>query len=284
VAHEYTFSDVSAPVQQVVLGLPLRDFSLGHRQIFLRQRNPLAFLSDVEYNELSKEGQIHWLIESVTICNQTYAYRKQLEQNPTRFMLWRQRRDSAKWRRIRTYLQNEYKRETGAPDLIGYWANELAAFRNYYNSHRVVTELKARRDPFPFLPCQPATDAKGRSLGAPYDATLIQFLIRAGLCRDEATALEYPFAKAEVHYLTHLEREGALRIMNPDEVQFEADADANDLAEAHKAGFKTVKEHTDFVYAQAMKEKASEEARKKHETVIPTGLASAIPPELKGTP
>ena len=166
---------------------------------------------------------------------------------------------------------------------VSYWAHEIAAFRNYLQASRVITEVKDRREPFPYLPCLPSKDAEGRSLGGPYDATLVQFLIKSGLCANEAAALEYPFALAEMHYLTHLEREGSLRILNSQEIKFEEEVADYDLKAARAAGFATVDEHVESIKAKAREQKAAREkadAGKTTDAPGAAGLASAVPPEL----
>jgi hypothetical protein len=279
VAHEFQFSDVAIPAQHFCLTLPLRDFCIGHRLLFMRQRNPLVFGDETEFNNLPPETRIFWLIESVTVCNQSYADRVALEKSPTKEMLKKFTKDSKAWRKERERAQAAYLKQVDA-DLTGWWASEIAQFRNYLNSSRIITDFKFKREPFPFLPCGPMPDAdKGRSRGGPYESTLIQFLLTAHFVKDQAEAMEYPFALAEMHYLTHLEREGAIKILNTEEIEFKETCEARDLAAAKTAGFKTVEEHIEFI-----KGNARQEQTKKAEQAKSGGMASEIPVELKGTP
>lgn len=246
----------------------------------MRQRNPLVFGDEAEFNNLPFETRIFWLIESVTICNQTYANRIQLEKEPTRKILKAQSKTSKAWRKLREKSQAQFlvaaRISDGKwPDLAAWWAAEFAEFRNYLNSSRVVTDFKFKREPFPFLPCAPMPDAKGRSLGSPYEATLIQFLINARLCGGVGEVMEYPFALAEVHYLTHLEHEGAIKILNSDEIEFKEMCEARDLEAAKAAGFNTVEEHIAHITGKAMAD--AEKKRAESET---SNLASKIPVEL----
>ena len=281
-AHEYQFSDVAIPQQHFCLTLPLRDFSIGHRLLFMRQRNPLVFGEEAAFNNLSVETKIFWLLESVTICNQTYAYRMQLEKEPTRKILKAQAKTTKRWRKDRERAQSVFlitgRIDAGKyPDLNDWWALEIALFRNYINSSRIVTDFKYKREPFPFLPCGPVPDAdKGRSLGCPHESTLIQFLMQSRFVNSVAEAMEYPFALAEMHYLTHLEREGHIRILNTEEIEFKEQCDARDLEAAKAAGFKTVEEHIEFIKGNAKKknEEAAAKAGK-------SGLATEVPEELK---
>ena len=354
-AHEFSFSDVASPSQHFCLTLPLRDFSIGHRIIFMHQRNPLVFGDEAEFNKLPDETRIFWLIESVTVCNQSYANRKLLEKGQSnwfswifnklrsdfRYRRWRKEREKSQlefttgkkpalkrvkavkflilmillccawkagrftgwlvvsgfhhhffrgltgwlmiafagWMTFQTFrLKPKIKPKESVRDLSGWWAAETAEFRNYLSASRIITDFKSRRDPFPFLPCASVPDAKGRTFGAPYEAQLIQFLIRSRLCVDTEAAMEYPFALAEMHYLTYLEREGALQIMNYDDLAHKERMAKIDLDAARKAGFQTVEEHVAFIVnqARAAKEKQADEAKS-------NDLASEIPAELKGT-
>ena len=282
-AHDFLFSDVAIPAQHFCLTLPLRDYSIGHRLLFMRQRNPLVFGDEAEFNKLPSETKIFWIIESVSICNQTYADRMQLEKSPNKAMIKQLAKDTKKCRKLREQSQAEFlkaSRSAGkVPDLNDWWALEIAQFRNYLNSARIVTDFKFKREPFPFLPCGPMPDAeKGRSRGGPYDATLIQFLISARLVNNAAEAMEYPVALAEVHYLTYLEREGALRIFNTEEIEFKESCEARDLEAAKAAGFNTVEEHIEFIKGNAKKQSAAAAVN-----AGTSGLASEIPAELKGS-
>ena len=234
----------------------------------MRQRNPLVFSAESDFNALPSEAQINWLFEAVYICNQTFAHLRRLESDPTDELLQDNARNKEKWHA----LHKDYK----AAD----WAEAIAAFRNYIASQTPITEFKQRRDPFPFLPCASMPDAKGRSLGGPYDATLIQFLVGQRLCGSEGEAMEYPFARAEMHYLTHLEREGALKIINNAEMEFEEKTAELDLKAAKVAGFDTVEAHVESVTANARAAKETPASI----PAAPAGLATPVPGELTETP
>lgn len=205
--HEIAFADVSCPERHVVLKLPLRDFCIGHRLLLLRQRNPLLWMPEADFNLLPFANQVFYLLEAVYVCGQSYAHRIKLEKGAgiiDRFL---------NWLKVKAWHRRRKREETD-------WALELANFRNYLNSSRLITDFKGQREGFPFLPTVAAPDAKGRALGAPYDTSLVQFLIRE-LRLSAEQAFEYPLALAEVHYLTWLEREGGLRILNAFEMEFE---------------------------------------------------------------
>lgn len=182
-------------------------FSIGHRLILLKQRNPLLWLEEDEFNALATSQQIYWLIEAVYVCGQSYAFRKRLEQGAGWFDRMRNSIAVHLWHR---------RRSKGETD----WALEVAKFRIYLNQGRLTTEYKHRREGFPFMPIAPSLDSKGRSLGAPYDALLVSFLMR-DMHLTEEQAMEYPLALAETYYLTAHERDGGVRILNLVETAFE---------------------------------------------------------------
>lgn len=278
-ASEFSFADCALPPRHVVLGLPLTGYSLGHRILFLRQRNPLLWFALADFNLLTFETQTAWLIEAVTVCNQTFKWRRALESGENPEIEKSFAKSSKAWAELRETAQKKFQEENPESSLADWWALEIAKFRNYIASQTVLTDIEARRDPFPFLPCQSVPEATGRAQGSPYDASLIQFLLKSRLCADEAAVMEYPFGLAEMHYLTHLEHEGALRVMNNDEIRLHERMEAFDLDLAKKAGFKTAKEHRAWIMEEAKKPKNVPQN-------APRGanpdLATAIPSELKG--
>lgn len=266
--HELSFSETVCAPRHVVLKLPLSDFSIGHNLLLSCARNPLLWSSDAHFNALPFEEQVRWLIEAVLVCATSYKARKKLNE-PSVFG-WRARlhlSDVALWHWFRKF---------GAHTD---WAAEIALFRNYINSSRVITNYDQRREGFPFLPCTTADGATGRALGGPYEAALIQFLI-AHLRLTEEEALEYPLGAAQMHYLTHMEREGALKIINAAEMAFEEDCRAQDEKAAKEAGFDTVEDYSKHLQEEA---RAKKEKQKQAEQTAPDGLATELPAELLAT-
>jgi len=164
-------------------------------------------MPESEFNLLPFANQVFHLLEAVYVCGQSYAHRKKLEQGagPIDRLL--------NWIKVKAWHRRRKREETD-------WALELSNFRAYLNAARLVTDPKTKKDGQPFLPTASTPDAKGRALGTPYDASLLQFLIRE-LRVSEVDAYEYPLALAEIHYLSWLEREGAIRILNAFETEFE---------------------------------------------------------------
>ena len=245
--HEFSFSEVALPERHVVCELPMLDFSIGHRLLLLRARNPLLWQEEAEFNQRPAEEQIAWLLEAVYVCAQSFAFRQKLEKEPTRWALWRNKRRVAKWHRLHAHYEVED------------WVRELAKFRVYLASAKIISDFDDKRDGFPFMPVRAASNEAGRSLGAPYEGTLIQFLVRE-MKITEAAAYEYPLGLAQAHFLIYLEREGCLRILNAEELDFKEYVAEYDLKAAQDAGFSTVKEHVAAVLAENAKQKAAAHA------------------------
>lgn len=267
--HELSFSEVSCPQVHVVLGISLPELSIGTSLLLSSASNPLLWTSEAHFNSLPYQQQISTLIEAVLICSAPYTIRIKLAQ-PS-FLGWRMKLQlwSVKfwhWKR----------RLAGKTD----WAAEIALFRNYLNAARVITDYAQRREGFPFLPCVSAEGAKGRALGGPYEAALIQFLLQAGLAGSEVAALEYPLALAQMHYLTYLEREGALKIINAAEMEFEEGCRAQDEKAANEAGFATVEEHVAHLVKVENGKKHPTPINRGSEAATNEGLATAVPEAL----
>ena len=76
---------------------------------------------------------------------------------------------------------------------------------------------------------QPA-DGDGRSLGGPFMARLIQFILRF---TDQP--YDFPFGLAMFHYYAYEESQGSIRIVNQQEADFEQYCAEQDAIEAQKA-------------------------------------------------
>ena len=247
-----------------MLELPLLDFCTGHRLILLRQRNPLLWQAESDFNSEPFERQCAALIEAVYTCAQSFAGRQRLEKDPTRLMLWKNARLVKRWHRARRRAEL-FHMEQSTEYRLAYWSTEVAKFRNYLASSRLATEFDERRDGFPFLPVNSVPEADGRALGGPYDAALIQFMIRE-LRLSMSEAMEYPIGLAQAHFLVWSERQGNIRILNQDEMQFREQNSLRDLEEAKAAGFATAKEYFEhcLTEAKAAKEKRGAEEAKAH--------------------
>lgn len=193
--HDEAFADATRPTPACVLCLPLLDYSIGHEVLLLRRRNPIVLLSPAHFFDLSDQEQARAIMEAVWICANT----------------WREnRRQPFAWLKIRIW---------GWKIRNANFSLAIAEFRNYLDAGRTLP---------PLLPCD---DNQGRLCGAPFLARLIQYLVRH-MKKTEEEAMDYPFGQAQFHYFTHAENEGALRIKNADEVDFENYCEEQDAIEA----------------------------------------------------
>ncbi len=180
--HDAAFAVAALPSPARVLGLSLRPYSIGHELWLLREDSPFAKEDRVSTGPDSRSD----LIRAVWTCSLT-------------------------WKEIRGGRADWLK-----PLKLAIWTARLTrmdfdqaetAFRDYLllGSDLAPTD----RDP----------KDTSRPLGGPHLARLILFLIRE-LRKTEEEAFDYPMALANWHYATWLEKEGAVRVLNEDEVGF----------------------------------------------------------------
>ena len=225
------------------------DYSIGHRLILLRQRNPLVWMAEADYQELDFAEQIKWLMAAVNVCSLP------MFPNWRTRLLWR-------WRNARA---TSGRRRFTPKD----WVREIGKFRQYLNQSRIITEFNERRDGFPFMPTTPMPEANGRGLGGPHDAALLQFLVRE-FRLDLREALQFPLAQAQIHFLTWMEQEGNLRVMNAFEIEFEEESARLDLEAAKAAGFDNLADYQADCLKKARAAKAQAEAESNQKATQPT--------------
>lgn len=101
------------------------------------------------------------------------------------------------------------------------WEREIWKFRTYLHAGSGSPPVES-------------IDAKeGRELGAPFHASLIQFLI-AKLGMSEAQAFAYPMGLAKFHYYTSAEEAGGVKIINTAETEFDEFCKRMDEKEAQE--------------------------------------------------
>ena len=66
--HEKIFSEAFNPVPCRVLGLKLRNYSIGHELALIKQGNPIITYAESSFNELSQAAQNLSLASAVEIC------------------------------------------------------------------------------------------------------------------------------------------------------------------------------------------------------------------------
>lgn len=107
------------------------------------------------------------------------------------------------------------------------------------------------------FPVEPS-EGGGRSLGAPAQALVIQFVARAFNLR-VAEAHDFPYGYGLAHYYAHLETEGALKIPNAADHSMSSFADEHDAAFARDgaAGFLALKAKNEAAAEARMKANAA---------------------------
>ncbi len=206
--HETSFADATRPVRVQVLKRPLLNFSIGHRLLLLQRRNPF-FFGENYFNALPNSEQQRAVKEAAWICSNT------IERNESQPFLF-----------FKVKLWLWQIRNENYPLAIAEMRNYLAI------GGFISTDSNSSTPGALTMPLEPvASETPGRALGAPFEATLIQFLIKS-LHKTEAEAMNYPFALAQFHYYTHCEREGGLQIVNHAEIAFSEYCRQEDAKEA----------------------------------------------------
>lgn len=182
--HDLQFADSIRPAPVICLRLPLLPYTIGHELLLLQQRNPFLIFSETEFNQLSALEQCRALGDAVLICCRDWEANKKPH-------LW-----------------------------VGLWAwtnrkanypLEIAEFRNYLNAGRALLPVPEKEaDEI----ANGENKDKGRELGAPFLAQLINFLSAGRSLRAASSIFDTSYATAAALYFTHLESEGAYKIEN----------------------------------------------------------------------
>lgn len=135
--NDNAFSDAVRPARRVILRLLMQPYSIGHEILLQNRRNPMAILSQEEFNALSIEQQCHAVIEAALIC----------------FRNWEENKRPQKWVRVWGWLI----RKCNFPLAI-------AEFRIY----------RAEGSTWPNI-TPPAEKEQGRPLGSPFLARLLAY-------------------------------------------------------------------------------------------------------------
>lgn len=185
--HELAFADAARPTQVRVLGLLLRPYSIGHELLLLKQRNPFITQRTTEIADLPLENRIYSVRECALICSQTWRQTQGRQRN---VYWWSYRTRHADWDNESDYL-------------LRYLSDAHASLPH-------PTEIA--------LDSSVGKREKGRQLGAPFLAQLINFLTeRPALLANFSSVHDFPYALASMLYFSHLEASGICYIENADE-------------------------------------------------------------------
>jgi hypothetical protein len=187
--HDALFAGAARPARYVILGLPMKSYSIGHELLLLESCNPILFNG---FDSLDKVTQRQAAIRASLICSQDWCRNHRAHRW---LKLWR-------WK----------NRNADYPLAIAY-------FRNFRKSGSL----------FPPTPDKEADgiangpgEKKGRELGGPYLARLYNFVAAFPASEIKIhgkTAFDFPMGLANFLYLTNLECDGDLKIENAKEAE-----------------------------------------------------------------
>ena len=249
--HETTFTEALLPTPVTVLRLSLAPYSLGHEILLLRRRNAFLTQTETEFNCLNPEAQKHQLRSAVLICSKS----------------WTENHQRARGVRLWGWLV----RKAVYPLEIANFRNYLAeAYETVFYTLNPKNEDDARADDIcaDAAGYEPLHKLRGRSLGAPLIARLLDFVATGDKFRAYGfpTPYDFPYGAALNLYLTHLEAEGSTRIEG--HAEFAA-------KQAWAADVEWAREHEE----KMEREKQNLTPDPSHPAPVPTGLATP-PPDL----
>lgn len=187
--HDLAFADAVRPARCVILKLLMLPYSIGHELLLFQSRNPLVMHG---FETLATEERVSAIISAANICSMTW------EQNHFEPKKWREK-----------YLSRRVWKKWDKATRKSDWEAEIKAFRAYREVGSASPHV------------EPADSATGRDMGAPFHASLIQFLIQK-MDVPEIGCYDYALSLAKFHYYTAAESSGDIKIVNENEVNFDA--------------------------------------------------------------
>ena len=178
--HDALYADAARPARVSILGLPMRDYSIGHEILLWRKLNSLATYTEASFNELDESKQNADLFDALFTCERSWTENL----SPVRFAC----------------LFGFFRRKADMPAAI-------KAFREYReNGSHTLKTIKMPR----------VSGAPYHYFGAPETARLILFINREKLHHAHGldTPYDFPFGLARILYLTQIETEGGIWIQN----------------------------------------------------------------------
>jgi hypothetical protein len=185
--HDLAFADAVRPARYRILGLLMRQYSIGHELILFKQRNPLLGSLE-EFKTLSSSDKKEAVIEALVIC-----YQRRLP------FFW--------------MVKNRL-------------SDFDAAAEQFINYRRDGSLFPPSPESEADFMCNGDKES-GRNLGAPMLARLYNFTITLPdreIKLHGETAFDFPLGLAQFLYFSKLEEDGSLRIENFKEFSVMADA------------------------------------------------------------
>ena len=218
--HETLFANHSAPPKSVVLGIPLRPYSIGHENELWRQENPLLTKDRAEFDALPVDVRVKKLIAAVDYCSQSHTEFLEsqtiLNSRPHWHEFSARRRKSAMNRVWQQWEQLIMKSDVDEAATL---------FRSYLIQGRG----------FPPAPSDMARralgqvsegESAGRSLGSPIIPRLLNYLSARPeliasfrILNPQFSLWDFPFGLATWLYFTQAELDGSISIENADEFE-----------------------------------------------------------------
>ena len=192
--HDLAFADASRPRPVAILGLPMRDYSIGHEIILSSKRNPLVLGPLESAQELPIEERHRAIIEAADVCCQTWEEYRQI------YSRWVDRIRSAMiwWRWGKILKNSDFSKAI----------EDFYEYRNAGTGSLPLAKMPSRRE------------GEYRVFGQPEMATLLNFLIID--CKTPHNeAIDAPLGESRMRYLAHLESHGGVRIINEDDMKRE---------------------------------------------------------------
>jgi len=183
--HEAALAQAALPAPTVVLGMPLRPFSIGHELALIREGNPLAETLTDSQSIVDRAA----LAQAALICSETWAGIRSLHKDP--------------WLPLKLLI---WKLRTRNADQV----EEVRAFNAYRNAGSLefkVSDMRQAGQP----PRQP---------GAPFLLRLQQFLV-VTMRLSEEQAWNYPYGLAKMQWSAFWEGEGGLALYNDHDAEFD---------------------------------------------------------------
>jgi hypothetical protein len=208
--HESALARAALPAPTICLGMLLRPYSLGHELWLIRENCAIL------------RGSPDGLATAVLICCQSWTQLQTMRSDwllGLKLWLWRRRIKRAS---TDVGFQQKATKKTKAerpafsslpslPSVKSYLHRETQTFLEYRNAGLLEFPASEIIDP---------DSSASRSLGAPFVLRLQQWLM-THFHLTEAQAWDYPAGLAKMRWATHWESEGAFKIKNASESEFD---------------------------------------------------------------
>lgn len=178
--HDTTLADAARPVRVSILGLPMRDYSIGHEILLWRSENSFVTHTESGFDQLPEQKQKTDLFDALFTCERSWVDNF----TPVRF-----------------------------PCLFG-WTRRHADFEAAYKAFRQYRGLGSLSIKTINMPR--SNGGHYHYFGAPEAARLFLFVLDKNLhtANGIESPYDFPFGLARILYLTQIESEGGIWVEN----------------------------------------------------------------------